>query len=87
MSFNINYTFAIAWQAIGSNKLRAMLTSLGIIFGVGSVISMLSVGKGAEQEILEQMKLLGANNIVVKPVIEQKEEKAEEETNKSEKKK
>lgn len=88
MSFNINYTFAIAWQAIGSNKLRAMLTSLGIIFGVGSVISMLSVGKGAEQEILEQMKLLGANNIVVKPVIEQKEGKAEEEeNNKSEKKK
>lgn len=88
MSFNINYTFAIAWQAIGSNKLRAMLTSLGIIFGVGSVISMLSVGKGAEQEILEQMKLLGANNVVVKPVVEQKEGKAEEEeNNKSEKKK
>ncbi len=76
MSFNINYTFGIAWQAIVSNRLRALLTSLGIIFGVGSVISMLSVGKGAEQEILEQMKLLGANNIVIKPVVEQTEGKA-----------
>jgi putative ABC transport system permease protein len=88
MSFNVNYTLAIAWQAIASNKLRAMLTSLGIIFGVGSVISMLSVGTGAEQEILEQMKLLGANNIVIKPVIEQEEGKVEkDESKKTEKKK
>ena len=89
MSFNINYTFGIAWQAIVSNRLRALLTSLGIIFGVGSVISMLSVGKGAEQEILEQMKLLGANNIVVKPVTLQQEGKADkdESQKKGEKKK
>jgi len=79
----------IAAQAIVANKLRALLTSLGIIFGVGSVISMLSVGRGAEQEILEQMKLLGANNIVVKPVIEQSEGKTtekEDEKKKGEKK-
>jgi len=79
----------IASQAIVANKLRALLTSLGIIFGVGSVISMLSVGKGAEQEILEQMKLLGANNVVIKPIVEQSEEKVtekEEDKNKGEKK-
>jgi len=79
----------IASQAIIANKLRALLTSLGIIFGVGSVISMLSVGKGAEQEILEQMKLLGANNVVIKPIVEQSEGKTtekEEDKNKGEKK-
>ncbi len=79
---NLNYTIVIAWQAIAGNKLRALLTSLGIIFGVGSVISMLSVGRGAEQEILEQMKLLGANNIVIKPVIEQSEGKIEKDEDK-----
>ena len=79
---NLNYTLVIAWQAIAGNKLRALLTSLGIIFGVGSVISMLSVGRGAEQEILEQMKLLGANNVVVKPVIEQREGKIDKDEHK-----
>jgi putative ABC transport system permease protein len=72
---NIGYTLVIAGRAIIANKLRALLTSLGIIFDVGSVISMLSVGRGAEQEILEQMKLLGANNIIVKPIVEQSEGK------------
>ncbi|MFI5262939.1 MAG: ABC transporter permease [Candidatus Kapaibacterium sp.] len=78
LSGNLRYTLMIAGQAIIANKLRALLTSLGIIFGVGSVISMLSVGRGAEQEILEQMKLLGANNIVIKPVVEQSEGKTTE---------
>ncbi len=63
----------IALEAIGQNKLRATLTSLGIIFGVASVISMLAIGRGAQVEILEQMKLLGANNIIVRPVVEQKQ--------------
>ena len=64
-------------DALGHNKLRAGLTSLGILFGVASVIAMLAVGKGAEQEILEQMRMLGANNIIVTPIIEQKEGKVE----------
>lgn len=78
----------IALGAIGHNKLRAGLTSLGIVFGVGSVISMLAVGTGAEQEILEQMKLLGANNIIVTPIVEQEEGKVTDEnlTKKTEKK-
>ena len=65
-----------ALVAVGHNKLRAALTSLGILFGVASVIAMLAIGKGAEQEILEQMRLLGSNNIVVTPLVEQKEEAA-----------
>jgi putative ABC transport system permease protein len=66
-----------AAEAVAHNKLRAGLTSLGILFGVASVIAMLAIGKGAEQEILEQMKLLGANNIVITPIIEQKEGKVD----------
>ena len=76
----------IAIEALGHNKLRAALTSLGILFGVASVIAMLAIGKGAEQEILEQMRLLGSNNVVITPLIEQKEEKAKDEGNKEPKK-
>ena len=77
-----------AFEAIKRNKLRSMLTSLGIVFGVASVISMLAIGRGAQQEILDQMKLLGANNIIITPIVEQEEGKAEEENQKlTEKKK
>ena len=68
-----------AVQAVRHNKLRASLTSLGILFGVASVIAMLAIGKGAEQEILEQMRLLGSNNVVVTPLVEQTEGPVEEE--------
>ncbi len=65
------YNFDIAVEAIQRNKLRAFLTSLGIIFGVASVISMLAIGTGAQQEVLAQMQLLGTNNVIIKPVLEQ----------------
>jgi putative ABC transport system permease protein len=68
---HLTYNFLIAVEAIGQNKFRAMLTSLGIIFGVASVISMLAIGSGAQMEIIEQIKLLGANNIIIQPVSEQ----------------
>ena len=70
------FSLRAAVEAVGHNRLRAALTSLGILFGVASVIAMLAIGKGAEQEILAQMKLLGANNVVISPIIEQKEEQA-----------
>ena len=44
-----------------------MLTALGIIFGVAAVISMLAIGNGAQQEILDQIKMVGVNNIVIVP--------------------
>ena len=56
------------------HKLRSMLTMLGVVFGVGSVVAMLSVGEGANQEAIEQIRKLGSNNIIirtVKPVEEQ----------------
>ncbi len=58
----------IALEAVLANKLRSVLTALGIIFGVAAVIAMLAIGKGAKQEILEQMKWIGVNNIVVTPI-------------------
>ena len=50
------------------HKLRSLLTVLGVVFGVGSVIAMLSVGKGASREALEQIRKLGSNNIILTAV-------------------
>lgn len=54
-------------EAIFTNKVKSFLTALGIIFGVAAVISMLAIGNGAQQEILEQIKMVGVNNIIVSP--------------------
>jgi putative ABC transport system permease protein len=77
----------IAIDAVIANKLRSLLTALGIIFGVAAVIAMLAIGNGAQQEILEQIKLVGVNNIVIKPIVEQEEKKIEEASAEKEKKK
>ncbi|MCC6250910.1 MAG: ABC transporter permease [Bacteroidia bacterium] len=79
------FNFQIALDAIKANKFRSFLTALGIIFGVAAVIAMLAIGSGAKQEILEQIKLVGVNNIVITPLTQQKESKVEE--NKKEEKK
>ena len=50
------------------HKLRSFLTTLGIVFGVGSVIAMLAVGEGASQQALEQIRKLGSNNILISSV-------------------
>ena len=64
----------IAVESILSNKLKSILTALGIIFGVAAVISMLAIGKGAQQEILEQIKMVGVNNILISPIVQEKSE-------------
>ncbi|PEN13171.1 hypothetical protein CRI94_11025 [Longibacter salinarum] len=69
----LTYNVTNAFEAIAQNKLRAALTSLGIIFGVGSVIAMLAIGHGAEQEILRQIRILGATNVIVTPIVEQEQ--------------
>jgi putative ABC transport system permease protein len=48
-----------------SHKLRSFLTILGIIFGVSAVIAMMSIGEGARQEVLNQIKLMGIHNIFI----------------------
>jgi len=75
----VGFSVRTAVEAVRHNKLRASLTSLGILFGVASVIAMLAIGKGAEREILEQMRLLGSNNVVITPLVEQKEGPVEDE--------
>jgi len=74
----ILYNLDIALDAIRQNTLRSLLTSLGIIFGVGSVIAMLAIGSGAQEEVLQQMKLLGTNNVIIEPVVEQVEGQVQE---------
>jgi len=58
----------IGFKGLLSHKLRSFLTMLGVVFGVAAVIAMVSIGEGAKSEAVEQIKLLGANNIRVKPV-------------------
>jgi len=66
--------FYIAMEAVIANKVRSLLTALGIIFGVAAVIAMLAIGNGAQSEILEQIELVGVNNIIVQPIVEQVEQ-------------
>jgi len=58
------------------HKLRSFLTMLGVVFGVGSVVAMLSVGEGASQEALEQIRKLGSNNIIITSVKSAEEEQS-----------
>ncbi|MGD9978179.1 MAG: ABC transporter permease [Bacteroidales bacterium] len=71
----------IAIEAIMANKLKSILTALGIIFGVAAVISMLAIGNGAQKEILEQMKMVGVNNIIINSVFEAPDTESSEENN------
>jgi len=60
-------TFRIALRALARNKLRAFLTMLGIIIGVGAVIAMVAIGEGAKSTIRAQIASLGTNVLVVLP--------------------
>jgi putative ABC transport system permease protein len=62
---NIN----IAFEALLENKFRSGLTALGIIFGVAAVITMLAIGNGAQQQIIEQIEQVGAKNIIIRPKV------------------
>ena len=57
----------IALRALRVNKLRSILTMLGIIIGVGAVITMIAVGSGAQEQVEQQIKALGTNLIIVTP--------------------
>jgi len=71
---NLLSNFYIAVEAVLANQVRSLLTALGIIFGVAAVIAMLAIGNGAQKEILEQIELVGVNNIIVQPRVEQVEQ-------------
>jgi putative ABC transport system permease protein len=86
VSAHLRFSASTALEGLRHNRLRAALTSLGILFGVASVITMLAIGKGAEQEILQQMVLLGSNNVMVTPLAEQSEGPAKDDQQKEVKK-
>ncbi len=64
---NISNLSIIAIKALGNNKLRAFLTMLGIIIGVGSVITMLAIGQGSKASINTQISEMGSNMIMIQP--------------------
>ncbi len=56
-----------AWRAITANKVRSALSMLGILIGVGAVIAMLAIGKGAQKAIEARLSSLGSNLIMLVP--------------------
>jgi len=58
-------SFRIALDGIATHKMRSFLTGLGIIFGVAAVVSMLAIGEGAQEEILNRIAVMGIDNVYV----------------------
>jgi putative ABC transport system permease protein len=56
-----------AWVGVATHKLRSFLTILGIVIGVGAVIALMSIGRGAEADILSRIEGLGSNLITISP--------------------
>jgi len=64
---NVFNLLRIAWRALLRNKLRAFLTMLGIIIGVGAVIAMVAIGEGSKKSIRDQLSGMGSNMITIRP--------------------
>ena len=60
---NISNLFKIALKALNNNKMRCFLTMLGIIIGVGSVITMLAIGQGSKDSIKKQISEMSSDMI------------------------
>jgi putative ABC transport system permease protein len=63
----LRMTFHVAWLALRRNKLRSILTMLGIVIGVGAVITMVSIGQGADAAVQQQIMSLGTNLLMIVP--------------------
>ncbi len=59
--------FATAARALRVNPLRSALTALGVIIGVGSVVAMVALGQGAQQQVQKSISSLGSNLLIVVP--------------------
>src|SRR5438876_8312374 len=70
-------------RSLWLHRLRSLLTVLGIVFGVCSVIAMLAIGEGASFEAQEQVKNLGSQNIILRSVKPPEEQKVSEKANQS----
>ena len=64
---NMRTLVRMAYKSIFKNKMRTLLTMLGIIIGVGAVIVMVAIGQGAQSQIRKQIDNLGTNMLVVTP--------------------
>ncbi|TWP22832.1 FtsX-like permease family protein [Apibacter muscae] len=64
---NLSNLFKISFRAILLNKMRTLLTMLGIIIGVASVIAMLAIGEGSKQSIKDSLSSMGSNIITIRP--------------------
>jgi putative ABC transport system permease protein len=64
---NLRALFSVAWQALILNAFRSILTMLGIIIGVGAVITSMAIGNGARAAVAAQLARLGSNLIVIVP--------------------
>lgn len=64
---NLSESFVTALGALFANKLRALLTMLGIIIGVAAVITMIAIGEGAQKAVTERIQALGSNLLFISP--------------------
>jgi len=60
-------SFRIAQRSLMSSKMRSFLTMLGIIIGVGAIIAMISIGRGAKADISNRIKSMGSNVLTIRP--------------------
>jgi len=74
--FRVRRTLKIGFKSLWLHKLRAILTMLGVIFGVCSVIAMLAIGEGGSQQAQEQIRQLGSQNIIINSVRPPEEQSA-----------
>jgi len=64
---NLVASVRVALASLLANKLRASLTMLGIIIGVGAVIALVGAGAGAQAQVAERFESLGSNLLVIRP--------------------
>src|SRR6516162_8530771 len=76
-------TMRLGFRSLWLHRLRSLLTVLGIVFGVCSVIAMLAIGEGASFEAQEQIKNLGSQNVILRSVKPPEEQKVSDRANQS----
>ncbi|CEP66725.1 Permease FtsX-like [Moorella glycerini] len=64
---SLRAALAVAWRGLLANKMRSLLTMLGIIIGVAAVIVMISIGQGATAQVTERIARMGSNLLLVRP--------------------
>src|SRR6266850_6995765 len=76
-------TVRLGFRSLWLHRLRSLLTVLGIVFGVCSVIAMLAIGEGASYQAQENIKSLGSQNIILRSVKPPEEQKVSDRANQS----